>query len=240
MQFELPLEGASRLTEIHRRLMAAYGPPLPTFRLDPVSQLVLSMLGARTHDHISRRYFSDLANHHPRWEELIQIPYADFSAHISGVTHAERKAVFIPQALRGIIERRRRLDLDFLSAWPVDDALAWLDALRGVGPKTSAAVLNFSTLHQRALVVDTHYWRVARRLGLILPKTSLAKSSQLLTRQIPSFWTADDTEKNFIFMKKLGQEYCHYAAPECARCPLQSICPHAAVLRSSNDHDRHV
>jgi hypothetical protein len=66
---------------------------------------------------------------------------------------------------------------------------------------------------------------VARRLGLIPDRTRLAKASQLLSQQIPSSFTAGDTEANFILMKKLGQEYCHASKPECARCPLRSMCP---------------
>jgi endonuclease III len=226
MQYDLPFEGASRLGETHRHLKGAFGPPLPTLRLDPLSQLLRSLLGARTRDAVSGEVFATLANHHSRWEELLQIPHENLFALIRDVTHAERKAVFIPLALRGIIDRRRSLDLDFLSAWPVDDGLAWLQALRGVGPKTAAAVLNFSALHQRALVVDTHYWRVARRLGLISLKTSLAKSSYSLARQIPVSWNADDTEENFILMKELGQTLCHHGVPECPRCPLRPMCPH--------------
>lgn len=225
MQYGLPFEGISRLFEAHLRLETFYGPQPETHRLDPVSQLVHSMLGARTRDAIARRVFAALARDHSRWEELIALSYWDFFTLIRQVTFAERKAEFIPLALCAIIERRGRLDLDFLSAWPVEAALVWLDALKGVGPKTAAAALNFSTLHRRALVVDTHYWRVARRLGLVSLKTSLAKAPQLLTQQIPSSFNADDTEANFILMKKLGQEYCHPAKPECARCPLRSMCP---------------
>lgn len=236
MQYGLPLEGVSRLSEAHGRLLAAFGPPLPALRLDPVAQLVHSMLGARTRDAISRRTFLLLADRHARWEELIELPYWDLFALIRDVTFAERKAEFIPRALRGIVERRGRLDLRFLSGWPVDAALDWLDELPGVGPKTAAAVLNFSTLHRRALVVDTHYWRVAIRLGLIPAKTSLAKAPRLLTRQTPAAWTADDTETNFILMKRLGQDYCRHSRPDCAACPLRSMCSSVghATARNAN------
>jgi endonuclease III len=225
MQYGLPFEGISRLTEMHRRLLAAFGPPRPTLRLDPVSQLVHSMLGARTRDAISRKTFAALTNRHSRWEELVELPYWDLFELIRGVTFAERKAEFIPLALRTIVKRRGRLDLDFLSTWPADTALQWLDDLPGVGPKTAAAVLNFSTLHQRALVVDTHYQRVAIRLGLIPEKTSLAKAARLLSREVPAAWNADDTETNFILVKQLGQECCRSGRTVCTQCPLCSLCP---------------
>src|SRR5690606_7256789 len=104
-----------------------------------------------------------LANRFPDWEKLTRAPYWDLAALIGDVTFAERKAKFIPLALCTIAAQRGRLELAFLSAWPEETALAWLDTLPGVGPKTGAAVLNYSTLHRRALVVDTHYRRVAQR-----------------------------------------------------------------------------
>lgn len=243
MQYGLPLEGVSRLAEAHRRLKDAYGLPAATLRLDPLGQLVLSMLGARTRDAAAKHAFAALVNRHARWEELTRLPYPDFAALIRNVTFAERKAEFIPLALRAIVERRGRLDLDFLSAWPAEQALAWLDRLPGVGPKTGAAVLNFSTLHRRALVVDTHYWRAARRLALIPPGTSLSRASRLLARQVPAAWDADDTETNFLLMKQLGQRHCRHAAPDCAGCPLRPMCPEAgrgaarqAIDASAPDH----
>jgi endonuclease III len=249
MQFGLPFEDNASLSRIHQRLVDAYGPLPATHRLDPVSQLVHSVLGARTRDRISPKTFALLANRFPVWEELIRAPYWDLAALIRDVTFAERKAKFIPLALCTIAEQRGRLELDFLSAWPEEASLAWLDALPGVGPKTAAAVLNFSTLHKRALVVDTHYRRVAQRLRLISTKTSLACAPRLLTRQIPGCWTANDTEMNFLLMKKLGQEYCRHSKPDCAACPLLRLCPEAdspaaqtatATFTSSHNHGRHV
>jgi endonuclease-3 len=225
MQYELPFEGVSRLPEIHRRLTAAYGPPPAAVRLDPVSQLIRSMLGARTYDAVSNKAFAALANRCARWEDLIHMPCRDLLGLIRNVTFPENKAKHIPLALQTIIERHGRLELDFLSAWPVKSALAWLDRLPGTGPKTSAAVLNFSTLDRRALVVDTHYWRVACSLGLIPYTSSLAKASRLLMAQIPAMWTSGDTHAHFLLMKRLGQEYCRHSISKCTPCPLRPLCP---------------
>ena len=63
--------------------------------------------------------------------------------------------------------KRGVLSLDFLADLPVEEARAWLERLPGVGPKTSAAVLSFSTLRRPALPVDSHHHRVAARTGLI-------------------------------------------------------------------------
>ncbi len=59
-------------------------------------------------------------------------------------------------------------------------AWEWLEELPGVGPKTSAAVLLFSRLRMPALPVDSHYHRVAQRIGLVGPKVGPVGSVRLM------------------------------------------------------------
>ena len=57
-------------------------------------------------------------------------------------------------------------DLSFLAEMPLPEAKAWLMELPGIGPKTAAIILCFS-LGMPAMPVDTHIYRVSKRLGLI-------------------------------------------------------------------------
>ncbi len=70
------------------------------------------------------------------------------------------------KTLQRILDLRGDFDLDFLGELLVEQAMAWLQRLDGVGLHVAAAVLNFSTLRRPSMVVDTHVWRVARRYGL--------------------------------------------------------------------------
>lgn len=230
MQYALPFERATRLAEVHWRLRAFYGPPPEAWRPDPVSQLVLSMMGVRTRGEVSSRAFERLAIRFKSWDSLAGASTGEIAELIAGVTRAEHQAGLLSRALQAIIARHGRLELDFLAGWPVEDALSWLRRLPGVGPKVAAAVLNFSTLGRRALVVDTHHWRASRRLGLIPPKTALDRTPKLLTRQLPDAWSAGEVETHHLLMKRLGQDVCHHAATECGRCPLRPMCPVAVRL----------
>jgi endonuclease-3 len=84
-------------------------------------------------------------------------PTAEVEEVIAGVTWPELKAPRIQAVLRAITERHGGLSLDFLEAMPVPEARAWLEAIPGIGPKTSAAVLSFSLLRKAALPVDSHH-----------------------------------------------------------------------------------
>ncbi len=224
MQMSLPLEEPRALAVIDRRLRAAYGPVPSYARLDPVSQLVLAILGARTRGAVSMAVFEGLWEEFGDWAGLREASAATVEPLIGAVTYPENKAKWLPAALRQITERRGALDLDFLETWPVEAARRWLETLDGVGPKASAAVLNFSTLGMRALVVDTHYYRVAKRLGVLPARTAFPAAHRLLTRQLPDDWSAAALDDHFELMKAHGQKRCRHANPICEGCPLADLC----------------
>ena len=126
--------------------------------------------------------------------------------------------------LRLIGDRVGALSLDFLADLSVPEARAWLEALPGVGPKTSAAVLSFSHLRRRALPVDSHHHRVAIRLGLLPPTIAVGPAHALLETQLPSEWTAQDVYDNHEIMMLHGQRCCYYKNPACDRCSILDLC----------------
>ena len=140
----------ARALVVHERLCAAYGCPIAFFHdLDPLSELVSSLLSHRTKNSDSGRAFRQLRARFPDWPAVRDAPTADVEAAIAPVTWPEQKAPRLQAVLRDIAERRGALDahaLDFLAELPVPEARAWLESIPGIGPKTSAATLLFSRL----------------------------------------------------------------------------------------------
>ena len=97
---------------------------------------------------------------------MCDAPTAEVEAAIAAAQWPEQKAPRIQAALHAITERNHGvLTLDFLADLSVTAARAWLESINGIGPKTSAATLLFSTLRMPALPVDSHHHRVAQRLA---------------------------------------------------------------------------
>lgn len=217
----------ARALEVHRRLCDAYGCPIAFFHeLDPLSELVSSLLSHRTRNRDSGRAFRQLRARFPTWEAVREAPTAEVEEAIAPVTWPEQKAPRIQQVLRRIGELRDgELALDFLGELPVPEARAWLEALPGVGPKTSAATLLFSRLRRPALPVDSHHHRVAVRLALIPASTAVGPAHALLEAQLPPEWDAQQVYDNHEALMLHGQRCCFHRDPACERCPVLDLCP---------------
>ena len=227
-------EVRARVLEVHRRLCAEYGCPIGYFHdLDPLSELVSSLLSHRTKNRDSARAFRQLRAAFPTWAAVRDAPAAEVQAAIRPATWPEQKA---PRIQATLAEVSRRLTgtpgeglgddaLDFLAALPVRAARDWLESITGVGPKTSAAVLSFSRLRLPALPVDSHHHRVAVRLGLIPASVDVGPAHAWLEAQLPGDWDAQQVYDNHEVLMLHGQHVCHWREPECARCVVLDLCP---------------
>ncbi|MCW2236425.1 endonuclease III domain-containing protein [Azospirillum canadense] len=216
-----------KLLEIHRRLCLIFGCPVAYFRaLDPLSELVSSLLSHRTRNAASGAAFRALRTRwNGDWAAVRDADPAEVEATIAGVTWPEQKAPRIQAILRRITELRGELSLDFLAELSVPEARAWLEELPGVGPKTSAAVMSFSSLRRPALPVDSHHHRVAVRTGLIPASVAVGPSHRILEAQLPPDWTAQQIYDNHEVLMLHGQRVCSYRDPACHRCVLLELCP---------------
>lgn len=214
---------------VHERLCAEYECPIRYFHdLDPLSELVSSLLSHRTRNADSGRAFKALRTRYVTWAEVRDAPTSDVEATIAAVTWPEQKAPRIQAILREIGERCGTLEpnaLDFLATLAVREARDWLESITGIGPKTSAAVLLFSRLRRPALPVDSHHHRVAQRLGLLPPNVAVGPAHAILEAQLPAEWDAQQIYDNHEVLMIHGQRVCFYANPACDRCVVLDICP---------------
>jgi endonuclease-3 len=227
MQIRLALP--SDLPVVRERLRVVFGPTRPERGLDPVSQLIKSVISSRTYDEVSWAAFMRLRAAYSDWNDLAQAEPYDLEPLLEPVTFAEDKARMLPVLIRVLLLKRGALDLDFLAREPVDEALEWLARLPGVGIKCAASVLNFSTLAGRAVVVDTHVHRVARRLGLTARTGDTDAAYAALMEQAPADWGPDELFELHWLLKPHGQSICTHFAPACGLCALRDLCPRVGV-----------
>jgi endonuclease III len=232
MSAVIELTPTEKALEVHHRLCQHYGCPLRYFHtIDPMSELVSSLLSHRTLNRDSGQAFRNLRERFPDWAAVRDAPVADVQDAVSPCTWPEQKAPRLQAVLHEVSQREEAtstgtLSLEFLRDWPVAKARAWLETLPGVGPKTSAAVLSFSTLRGRALPVDSHHHRVAARLGLIPEKLAVGPSHRVLEAQLPDDWDAQQVYDNHQVLMRHGKDICLWRSPRCSACMLLDLCPY--------------
>jgi endonuclease-3 len=218
-----PDEGPAgeKLTEVYWRLCAAYGVPEWSPDGNALGGLIGTILSQHTSDVNSDRAYRQLVAAFPSWEAVRDAPVEAVAAAIRPGGLAHVKAARIQQVLRVLTGRLDGgpLTLDGLQALGLVEARDYLRTLPGVGPKTAACVLLFS-LGKPAFPVDTHVWRVARRLGLIGPRVTADAAHEVLGRAIPLAWR-HTLHVNLI---RHGRQVCHAQRPACDRCVLRSLC----------------
>ncbi|GGF27702.1 endonuclease III domain-containing protein [Hymenobacter cavernae] len=219
---------------VHERLCAEYGAPFPFFSTkDPLSELISALLSHRTRNQDSHRAYQQLVARFPTWEQVRDAPTAEVQTAISSCTWPEQKAPRIQAVLREISARcGGPCDLAFLAEKSVPEARAWLETIPGVGPKTSAATLLFSSLRLPAMPVDSHHHRVAQRLALIGPKVGTEAAHALLEALLPPGWDAQQVYDHHEALMYHGQKCCYFHSPACGRCVVLDQCPYGQARLS--------
>ncbi len=206
--------------EINRLLAQQHGIREWHQHHDPLSELIATILSQNTSDANSNRAFNSLVNTFGNWEDVANANIRDIEKAIRSGGLSQIKAARIKEILQTIKKERGSLDLSFLDTMPIDEAKSWLKRLPGVGPKTVGCVLLFS-LGKPVFPVDTHVFRLSKRLGLISNGISAEKAHDLMGKMV----SPEDVYQLHMNMVEHGRRICKSQQPKCPDCVLQKICP---------------
>lgn len=210
-----------RVLRLHRALAVAY-PDAATAggRLDPVSELVSTILSQHTSDLNRDRGYERLVARFADWDAVADAPEGAVRDAIRPAGLANQKAPRIQGALRAVRDRAGEMSLEFLRDGDPDAARSWLTGLDGVGVKTASIVMLFA-LEMPAFPVDTHVHRLALRLELIPDGTTAERAHRLLEASVP-----DHLYLPFhMELVAHGRAVCRARAPLCDDCPVRALCP---------------
>ncbi|MCX6002790.1 MAG: endonuclease III [Chloroflexi bacterium] len=202
------------------KLVAAYGDRTWQKRLEPVDELVLTILSQNTSDINSRRAFKSLIENFAGWDKVASAESVKIAGAIRAGGLADVKAKYIKNALLALQKAAPGFDLQFLARGKVRDSREWLLRLPGVGMKTASCVLLFA-LGMPAFPVDTHVYRVVKRLGLIRNRLSADAAHLEMEKLTPP----GDIYRCHVLLIEHGRKTCKAQRPLCSVCCLAGICP---------------
>jgi endonuclease-3 len=204
---------------IVQNLEKTFGEPSPGRKSDPLAMLVNIILSQATSDANSRRTFQNLRQRFENWDAALAADESEIADAIRLGGLANQKAKVIKNLLRQIKETRGATSLKFVEKMPDEAAREYLSQFRGIGPKTVACTLLFAC-HKEVFPLDTHIFRVLKRMGILPEKISDAKAHALLDRLVPQgkFYSLH------VNLIRLGRKICRPREPLCEKCPLVEYC----------------
>ncbi len=208
------------ITLLNQLLQRQYGSRTWHTHHDPVSELIATILSQNTSDANSGRAFDSLTGRFGSWEGVARADVSDIEQSIRSGGLSRVKAARIKEILQKIVKERGSLDLSFLESMTVEEAMSWLGRLPGVGAKTASCVLLFS-LGRPVFPVDTHVFRLSKRLGLISNGVTAEKAHELMVEIVPPEYVY----QLHLNMVEHGRHVCGSRSPRCGECVLSEICP---------------
>ncbi len=204
-------EEAARVRRIHERLVAVYPETrtLLNYRT-PFELLISVILSAQTTDASVNMVTPDLFAQYPDAHALSEAKPEDVEPIIRRTGFFRSKARNIVGAAHGLVER-----FDGVVPRSMED----LTSLPGVGRKT-AHVVRGTLFGRPSIIVDTHFGRVTRRLGLHSRQDPLKIEQELEPKIPPDIAHPFSMRINFH-----GRDCCQSRKPACWRCPIEDLCP---------------
>lgn len=176
---------------------------------NPYELLVAVILSAQCTDKRVNMVTPKLFEQYPTPESLAAATFEDVFGLIKSISYPNNKA-------KHLLGMAKMLTEDFGSVVPSDiDAL---QTLPGVGRKTANVIA--SIIYDKPVIaVDTHVFRISRRLGLSTGET-VEKVEAELTKNIPEHLRA--ISHHWLILH--GRYICVARKPKCGECGLAPWC----------------
>ncbi|NMA92174.1 MAG: endonuclease III [Firmicutes bacterium] len=182
---------------------------------NPFQLFVATVLSAQTTDRQVNRITKELFAWVKGPEELAALEPGQLEPYLKGCGLYRNKSRYLVAAAQKIVD-------DYGGEIP--GRFEELISLPGVGRKTANVILS-AAFGIPALAVDTHVYRVSRRLGLAKGNTAAKVERELTELLPPEIWIAAHHR-----LIAHGRRVCRARGPRCRSCVLEHLCPASELL----------
>jgi endonuclease-3 len=191
---------------------------------NPYELLVAVILSAQCTDKRVNMVTPKLFERYPSPEIMANTSAEEIFELIRSISYPNNKSKHLAGMARMLIN-------DFNGEVPekVED----LQKLPGVGRKT-ANVIASVIYNQPTMAVDTHVFRVSKRIGLVSEK---AKTPLEVEKELVKHIPKELIHKSHHWLILHGRYICLARNPQCNLCPLTSICKYYQKLPSAKQEE---
>lgn len=179
---------------------------------NPFELLVAVILSAQCTDKRVNIITPALFRDFPTPEHLSIATFDELFPYIKSISYPNNKT-------KHLIGMGKMLFEEFGSKVP--DTIEDLQKLPGVGRKT-ANVIASVVYDKPTMAVDTHVFRVSKRLGLV---NENAKTPLEVERELMQYIPTEQVPKAHHWLILHGRYTCTARKPKCLECGLQNLCP---------------
>lgn len=234
-------EHARSIRAVHRILRQHYRDCNHGNKHNPLHELLFIICSVQTQEANYVRTYRALRTRFPSLSSLARASVRQIEKPLVSGGLYRNKARMIRLICDAIIERFGRLSLEPLRQ--LDDLACenFLTLLPGVGKKVSRCVMMYS-LGRHVFPVDTHCWRICRRLGWVRATRSGTWCTKGDMDRLQSKIPPDLRRSFHVNMISLGRAVCRQMAPRCGRCPIELHCKSRQRMSKSRQqaHIRHT
>ncbi|HZT96886.1 MAG TPA: endonuclease III [Chloroflexota bacterium] len=177
----------------------------------PLQLLVATILSAQCTDDRVNMVTPELFRQYPDAAALAEADPSEIERLIYTTGFFRNKTRHIQAASRVLVERFQER---------VPETMAELIQLPGVDRKTANVVLSHAFGKAEGIAVDTHVFRLSRRLDLSRAANPAGVEQDLMAISDPSRWT--EIADSFIWH---GRRICQARKPMCLDCVVLELCP---------------
>ena len=220
-----------RIRQIHQDLLSVYGKQGQHDDSDGVRQLLITILSQNVADENTETAAKNLFNDFKDYKEIEKASIEELANSINPAGLPETKAKRIQRTLKALREKGEEKDysVDFLGDMEDSEAQAWLEDIKGIGPKTASVLLNFH-FDANVMPVDTHVERISKRFRLIPFSASNGKAHELLNEAVPH-----EIKNSFhMLIIEHGKNNCSARNPTCSETKLKKYCSRYAKVENGN------
>ncbi len=198
---------------------------------DPLDELLFIICSTKTGEASYRNTYRSLKESFPTHLQIAEAPAEYIARPIASGGLSNQKARAIRELLDIVVEKFGVPTLKHLHQMGDAEAEEFLLLLPGVGKKVARCVLMYS-LDRKVFPVDTHCWRIARRLGWVRPTQKDQHCAPRDMDRLQSKIPPELRHSLHVNMISLGREICLPTAPRCDECLISAWCPKIGVRRS--------
>jgi len=218
---------------VHRLLRANYRDFDHHNKKNPLDNLLFILCSVKTTESNYSQTYSLLKQKYPKFVDLLAATQSEIASVIKRGGLSKQKA----KCIKGIILRLDRRfghpTLSPLRHLSDEECESFLVSLPGVGKKVARCVMMIP-LGRHVFPVDTHCWRISKRLGWINQTRNDGYCSPSEMDRLQGLIPPHLRRSMHLNMVSLGREYCTPSFPKCNECPISRMCARIGVDQSNN------